>query len=119
MVQVDGTWKFDAEKLAKSMKKTTNCYTNYTLAYQMKMNASQKSDIGHIKTLRSAVSDFFHSNGVSLTALALAKLTKWQKSRKRDDMAAKMRDLNPVKFSNARHALPYEAYSKIVNMMTN
>jgi len=34
-------------------------------------------------------------------------------------MAAKMRDLNPVKFSNARHALPYEAYSKIVNMMTN
>ena len=80
---------------------------------------SQKSDIGHIKTLRSAVSDFFHSNGVSLTALALAKLTKWQKSHKRDDMAAKMRDLNPVKFSNARHALPYEAYSKIVNMMTN
>ena len=32
-------------------------------------------------------------------------------------MAAKMRDVDPVKFSNARSSLPYDAYEKIAHLM--
>jgi len=102
----DGLLTFDATKLAKSFEKNMNVYFNYTLSYQKKMNEKQKSGLGHIKVLRTALSDFFMSNSVELSKVALAKLTKWQKSRIRDDMTAKMKDIDPVKFSNARSSLP-------------
>jgi len=98
---------FDAAKLAKSFEENMNVYFNYTLSYQKRMNSKQKSGLGHIKILRTALTDFFMSSGVELSKIALAKLGKWQKSRKRDDMTAKMKDIDPVKFSNARSSLPY------------
>ena len=32
-------------------------------------------------------------------------------------MAAKMREVDPVKFSNARSSLPYDAYEKIAHLI--
>ena len=110
-------YHLDAAKLAKSLEESANVYTNYTLTYQLAMNEIQKSGLGHIKTLRSGLSDFFCKNGVELSKLALDKLTLWQKSRRRDDMAAKMKDIDPVKFSNARSSLPFNAYEKITHLM--
>ena len=102
----DGRLTFDATKLAKSFENNINVYFNYTLSYQKKMIEKQKSGLGHIKVLRTALRDFFMSKSVELSKVALANLTKWQKSRIRDDMTAKMKDIDPVKFSNARSSLP-------------
>ena len=118
MVQDDGdVWQLDAAKLALSMEDSANVYTNYTFSYKKGMNSLRKSGLGHIKTLRSGLGDIFAKKKVALSQIALTKLGKWQKSRRRDDMAAKMRDVDPVKFSNARSSLPYDAYEKIAHLM--
>ena len=111
------TCEFDLPKLAESMETVHNPYCHYTRAYQIKMNAKQKSGIGTIATLRSGLSDLFCSAKVELSSTALLTLTKWKKSRNRDDMKAKMRDENPVKFTNARSNLPVDAFEFIAQVI--
>jgi len=111
------TCEFDLPKLAESMETVHNPYCHYTRAYQLEMNKKQKSGIGTIATLRSGLSDLFCSEQVELSSTALLTLTKWKKSRNRDDMKAKMRDENPVKFTNARSNLPVDAFEFIAQVI--
>ena len=52
-----------------------------------------------------------------MSRLALHMLRNWTRSRKRDDMRARTRPNNPIKFSNARSSLPFPAYHKIAELM--
>ena len=108
---------FDVAKLAKSMETVRGPYCQYTRQYQLDMQAKSKSGLGAIKQLRSGLTNLFRKNRVELSQVALATLKNWQKSRCRDDMTAKMRDINPVKFSNARDSLPSDAFVKLAETM--
>ena len=103
--------------LAKSLETPKNCYCVYTLSFQKAANDANKSGLGHIKNLRSGLSDYFLTHKVVLSPLALLTLKNWTRSRKRDDMKAKTRENNPIKFTNARSSLPFPAYRKIAELM--
>jgi len=112
-----GNYVFDVPKLAKSMESVHGPYFQYTRQYQQRLQEKGKSGIGGIKQLRSGLTDLFCSASVELSNLALKVLTLWQKSRNRDDMTAKMRSVNPVKFTNARDSIPVDAYETIAKSM--
>jgi len=112
-----GNYGFDVPKLAKSMESVHGPYFQYTRQYQQRLQEKGKSGIGGIKQLRSGLTDLFCSASVELSNLALKVLTLWQKSRNRDDMTAKMRSVNPVKFTNARDSIPVDAYETIAKSM--
>ena len=114
----DGVLVFDVERLGKSMETIKGPYFQYTRQYQLRMQRAGKSGMGGIATLRSAVTDFFVTNRCELSQQAIQTLKTWGKSRRRDDMAAKMRPDNPIQFSNARDDLPTDAYQKIAEVMS-
>ena len=87
------------------------------MGYQMKMQSQGKSGLGHIKRLRSGLSKAFLDKGIALSALALKNCELWTRSRKNDDMAAKTKSINPVKYSNAQKSLPWPAYKKIAKIL--
>ena len=109
--------EFDYPKLAKSLESMANVYFRYTLQYQIKMNLSKKSGLGHIKRVRSGLSKKFLDNRVTMSDLALKLTAQWMASRKNDDMAAKTREINPVKYSNAQRSLPWPAYKAIAHLL--
>ena len=110
--------EFDAEKLAKSMEDLKGPYFQYTRQVQLDMNRKGQSGMGKIRTLRSAMTDFFINKKCPLSHQAIEVLKTWGRSRDRDDMKAKMRPDNPIKFSNARDDLPTDAYQKIAEVMS-
>ena len=113
----DGEYKLDYGALAKSLEVPKNMYCHYTLSFQRDANRNNKSGLGHIKALRSGLSNEFLENRVEVSRLALHMLKNWTRSRKRDDMRARTRPNNPIKFSNARSSLPFPAYHKIAELM--
>ena len=101
-----GVFQFEYKKLAESLESPNNVFFRYTLYYQIAMNSKRKSGLGHIKRLRSGLSKYFLDNRVAMSDLALKLTANWMAPRKNDDMAAKMRPVNPVKYSNAQRSLP-------------
>ena len=111
------TYRLDYNELAKSLEGPANMYCQYTLSFQKAANLNKKSGLGHIKNLRSGLSNDFLENRVELSSLAINMLRNWTRSRKRDDMKARTRPNNPIKYSNARSSLPFPAYHKIAELM--
>lgn len=110
-------FELDFKKVAQSLESKKNIYFRYTMGYQMKMQSQGKSGLGHIKRLRSGLSKAFLDKGIALSALALKNCELWTRSRKNDDMAAKTKSINPVKYSNAQKSLPWPAYKKIAKIL--
>ena len=100
------TYTLDFKELAKSLEGPANLYCRYTLSFQKAANHKNKSGLGHIKNLRSGLSNEFLDNRVELSSLAINMLRNWTRSRKRDDMKARTRPNNPIKFSNATWSTP-------------
>ena len=55
----DGEYKLDYGALAKSLEVPKNMYCHYTLSFQRDANRNNKSGLGHIKALRSGLSNEF------------------------------------------------------------
>ena len=91
-----GTYTLDYMALAKSLEGPANLYCRYTLSFQKAANRKNKSGLGHIKNLRSGLSNEFLDNRVELSSLAINMLRNWTRSRKRDDMKARTRPNNPT-----------------------
>ena len=81
------------------------------------MKTAKKSGLGHIKRVRSGLSKEFLDNRVTMSDLALKLTAQWMASRKNDDMVAKTREINPVKYSNAQRSLPWPAYKAIAKLL--
>ena len=86
------TYTLDYKELAKSLDRPANMYCRYTLSFQKAANLKNKSGLGHIKNLRSGLSNDFLDNQIELSSLAINMLRNWTRSRKRDDMKARTRD---------------------------
>ena len=78
----DGEYKLDYGALAKSLEVPKNMYCHYTLSFQRDANRNNKSGLGHIKALRSGLSNEFLENRVRVTRLTLHMLKNWTRSRK-------------------------------------
>jgi len=113
----DGKIEIDFKKLAKSLEIRDNIYFRYTMCYQIMMQKQQKSGLGHIKRLRSGLSKMFLDERIELSQTARRACELWTRSRKNDDMTAKTRGVNPVKYSNAQKSLPWPVYQKIAQVL--
>ena len=116
-IRDDGSFDFDYKKLAKSLESPENVYFRYTIGYQTKMQNQRKSGLGAIKRLRSGLSKVFLDHKIIMSDLAIQLCKEWMQSRKNDDMAAKLREHDPVKYSNAQKSLPWPAYKKIAELL--
>ena len=114
---VDGEWTIKFDVLALKLESVENPYCRYTLAFQMQMHTKGKSGLGHIKTLRSWMADRFYDNKIEVSKIACATLKRWAQSRRREDMQAKIRAVRPIRYSNARDALPFNGYQQIAKLM--
>ena len=74
---VPPTYMLDYNELAKSLEVPANMYCQYTLSFQKAANLNKKSGLGHIKNLRSGLSNDFLDNRVELSSLAINMLRNW------------------------------------------
>ena len=95
-----GTYTLDYMALAKSLEGPANTYCRFTLSWKV-ANLNKQSGLGHIKNLRSGLSNDFLDNQVELSPLAIHIFRNLMRLRKRDGTKARTRPNNPIKFSNA------------------
>ena len=112
-----GHYQFDFEKLAKSCENEVNAFTMYTLALQVLSHDKLQSGLGQMKILRSSLTTHLTKNKVELTTLATQNLKNWMRSRASEDMKAKMRAENPIKYSNARDSLSFAVYEELTGKL--
>ena len=95
-----GTYTLDYMALAKSLEGPANTYCRFTLSLKV-ANLNKQSGLGHIKNLRSGLSNDFLDNQVELSPLAIHIFRNLMRLRKRDGTKARTLPNNPIKFSNA------------------
>ena len=95
-----GTYTLDYMALAKSLEGPANTCCLFTLSLKV-ANLNKQSGLGHIKNLRSGLSNDFLDNQVELSPLAIHIFRNLMRLRKRDGTKARTRPNNPIKFSNA------------------
>jgi len=94
------TCTLDYMALAKSLEGPANTCCLFTLSLKV-ANLNKQSGLGHIKNLRSGLSNDFLDNQVELSSLAIRIFRNWMRLRKRDGTKSRTRPNNPIKFSNS------------------